>query len=247
MNNIRKYREKHGLTLEQLSRYVGSSANSIRRWEVEEQLISYKNARILANFFCVSTDELFNDGKGEYKQSKIDKTFHDIPVDVVEVEPEEDNIFLKKKADKNVRLDRSIDSYFKRVDGDEVSDYASGLTEGDVDVLLEMVATYRNHRMYRKYIPRQAKLEFDISVLNRELPSFKFTNRVFDIVMESFSETVKHAICVCYYIRCKESDACTSKEYSRLLVARGYLKEKDSVFLKKIIKYRDSERGCEIA
>ena len=248
MNNIRKYREQYGLSLNQLSKYVGSSEKSIRYWEVESRFIPYKNARIIANFFGVTTDELFNDENGEYEHSKIDKTFHEIQVEKG-VKPKEENIFLvkkekrkKKKPVKKTKRVKGISFYFKKINVGAISEYAHGLSREDVLVLLEMIANYRNHEMYRKSIPKKAKLKFNTTVVNKILVSFAFTNLVFDIVMEHFSDTVKHAICVCHYIRYKEADDYSNEEYERFLIARDYLKENDSVFLKKILLYKQTEK-----
>ena len=191
MNNIRKYREQYGLSLNQLSKYVGSSEKSIRYWEVESRFISYKNARIIANFFGVTTDELFNDENGEYEHSKIDKTFHEIQVE------KEENIFLvkkekrkKKKPVKKTKRVNSIDFYLKKIKVGDISEYANGLSREDVLVLIEMIATYRKHDKFREYTPKQAKLQFNASLTNKRLVPFTFTNHIFDIVMEHFSDTV---------------------------------------------------------
>ena len=248
MNNIRKYREQYGLSLNQLSKYVGSSEKSIRYWEVESRFIPYKNARIIANFFGVTTDELFNDENGEYEHSKIDKTLHDIQVEKA-VNPKEENIFLvkkekrkKKKPVNKTKRVKNISFFLKKIKVNDISEYAHGLSRKDVLVLLEMIATYRKHEKFREYIPKQAKLQFNASLTNKRLVPFGFTNQVFDIIMEKFSDTVKHAICVCHYIRYKEADEYTNEEYERFLIARDYLKEKDSVFLQKILLYKETEK-----
>lgn len=236
MNNIRKFREKHGLSLPKLSQYIGCSANTIRNWEVENQFIPYKNARQLANFFEVTTDELFNDVNGEYEHSKIDKTYHDIPAVEKEVKTKEENIFLtknkkKKKTVKKTKRVKNISFYLNKIKVKDISEYAHGLSREDVLILLEMIATYRKHEKFREYIPNKAKLKFNASLTTKRLVPFVFTNLVFDIVMEQFSDTVKHAVCVCHYIRYKEADEYTQEEYERFLVARDYLMENNSVFL----------------
>lgn len=247
MNNIRKFREQHGLSLNQLSKYVGCSDKAILNWESEKRFIPYKNARIIANFFEVTTDELFNDENGEYEHSKIDKTYHDIQVVKKEVKPKEENIFLtknkkKKKTVKKTKRVNNISFYLNKIKVNAISEYAHGLSREDVIVLLEMIATYRKHEKFREYIPNKAKLKFNASLTTKRLVPFIFTNLVFDIVMEQFSDTVKHAVCVCHYIRYKEADEYTQEEYERLLVARDYLMENNSVFLQKIMLYKKTER-----
>ena len=243
MNNIRKFREQHGLSLNQLSKYVGCSDKAILNWEVESRFIPYKNARMIANFFGVTTDELFNDENGEYEHSKIEKTLYDIKVE------KEENIFLikkekrkKKKTVKKTKRVKGISFYLKKIKVGDISDYAHGLSREDVLVLIEMIATYRKHEKFREYIPKQAKLQFNASLTNKRLVPFTFTNHIFDIVMEHFSDTVKHAICVCHYIRYKEADDYTNEEYERFLIARDYLKENNSVFLQKMLLYKETER-----
>ena len=105
-----------------------------------------------------------------------------------------------------------------------------------------MIAIYRKHGKFREYIPKQAKLQFNASLTKKRLVPFNFTNQVFDIVMEHFSETVKHAICVCHYIRYKEAENYTDEQYERFLIAKEYLEINNSVFLKKILKYKKLER-----
>ena len=245
MNNIRKYREQYGLSLNQLSKYIGSSANSIRNWEVENQVISYKVARQLANFFCITTDELFNDENGKYKYSEVDKTCHDIPVVVEKVKPKEDNVFLKKKEKKpikKIKRAKNIDFYLNKINVDDISDYAYGLTKADVCTLLEMIKNYRHEELFRKGIDKKDKVRFNNHLGNKTLVSFEFTNSVFDLAMENFSDVIKHALCVCHYIKYKEAENYTDEQYERFLIAKEYLEVNNSVFLKKILKYKKSER-----
>lgn len=247
MNNIRKFREKYGLSLNQLSKYVGVSYKAIEYWESEKRFIPYKNARMIANFFGVTTDELFNDENGEYEHSKIDKTYHDIQVVKKEVKPKEENIFLtknkkNKKTVKKTKRVKNISFYLNKIKVNAISDHAHGLSREDVLILLEMIATYRKHEKFREYIPNEARLKFNASLTKKRLVPFVFTNLVFDIVMEQFSDTVKHAVCVCHYIRYKEADEYTQEEYERFLVARDYLMENNSVFLQKIMLYKKTER-----
>ena len=165
------------------------------------------------------------------------------------VKPKEENIFLvkkekrkKKKQVKKTKRVKNISFYLKKIKVNDISEYAHGLSREDVLVLIEMIATYRKHDKFREFIPKQAKLQFNASLTNKRLVPFGFTNQVFDIVMEQFSDTVKHAICVCHYIRYKEADDYTNEEYERFLIARDYLKKHNSVFLQKIILYKQTEK-----
>ena len=59
-NKIRELRKQRGITQEQLAESIGVSFQAVSKWETNISLPDITLAPVLANFFGVSMDELFD-------------------------------------------------------------------------------------------------------------------------------------------------------------------------------------------
>lgn len=59
MSKIKELREKTGITQEALARELGVSRQTVLNWETGRNMPFGKNAKIVADFFGVTIDELY--------------------------------------------------------------------------------------------------------------------------------------------------------------------------------------------
>ena len=57
-SKIKMLRKKNGLTQEQLAESIGVSFQAVSKWENDISLPDITLVPVIANFFCVSTDEV---------------------------------------------------------------------------------------------------------------------------------------------------------------------------------------------
>lgn len=134
-NNIKELRKSRGITQEQLANSIGVSFQAVSKWENNIALPDITLAPLLASYFGVSIDELFDYGLEEIKE-EIDRIV-DESVKYRETDPEEGrriiNEGLKKYPDNDILLNNLLYLVNYSKNPDETISIASKLIEKNVE------------------------------------------------------------------------------------------------------------------
>lgn len=131
-NKIKELRKSRGLTQEQLANAIGISFQAVSKWETNIAYPDITLAPVLANFFGVSMDELFNFNLAE-KEKEI-KEIVDKAYEYRECDPTKSRKIieegLKKYPENDILLNNLL---YVIIDPDESISIASKLVERTSD------------------------------------------------------------------------------------------------------------------
>lgn len=131
-NKIKALRKARGITQEQLANAIGISFQAVSKWENNIALPDITLIPMLANYFGVSMDELFDFSLAE-KENAV-RNIVDEAYEYRETDPQKSRVILeeglKKYPENDILLNNML---YVVVDPDETIDIASKLVERTLD------------------------------------------------------------------------------------------------------------------